>query len=242
MSESVPSSATGFANRRTRADSTASFTYFEENQDAVGWDEDGAVTDDSDDNVGVIPHADSDDDLEAGIISKNRRQSSGFSRTSAEDPLLHRHDSAKTNASGYGQIGRISQKIYIVTEDLTVVVAGFTSSYLGLVAYAVFCIVTLGLGYLLLRWLPRWRVRLVGSPKPLRECSWVVMEVRCCLVCRESHTVLMHFRINGANLLYITYQLRNMGTRSPQYSDPRRKQVFRNTMRMKIRSWSCSVS
>ncbi|KAL9123309.1 MAG: hypothetical protein Q9187_000148 [Circinaria calcarea] len=176
MSESVPSSATGFANRRIRADSTASFTYFEENQDAVGWHEDGAVTDDSDDNVEVIPHADSDDDLEAGIISKNRRKSSGFSRTSAEDPLLHRHDSVKTDTSGYGRNGRISQKIYIVTEDLTVVIAGFTSSYLGLVAYAVFCIVTLGLGYLLLRWLPRWRVRLVGSPKPLRECSWVVME------------------------------------------------------------------
>ena len=185
MSESVPSSTTGFANRRTRADSSASFTYFEERQDVVDWHEDEAITDDSDDNAEIILHASNDDDLEAGLVATKRRKSSGFSRISVEDPPLHRHGSAKTDISGYGWVGRTSQKIYIVTEDLTVVVAGFTSSYIGLVAYAVFCIVTLGLGYLLLRWLPRWKVRLIGSPKALRECSWVVVEV-CCGWCITS--------------------------------------------------------
>lgn len=179
MSESVPSSATGFATRRTRADSTASFTYFEESRDAVDWHEDEAVMEYSDDSAEIIFRTDNDDDLEAGFISTKRRKSSGFSRISAENTLLHHHDSAKSDIGSYGQSGKTSQKIYIVTEDLTVVVAGFTSSYIGLVAYAVFCIVTLGLGYLLLRWLPRWKVHLVGSPKTLQECSWVVIEVCC---------------------------------------------------------------
>jgi cation-transporting ATPase 13A2 len=32
------------------------------------------------------------------------------------------------------------------------------------------------LAYLLLRWLPRWQVKLVGKPCPLRESQWVVLE------------------------------------------------------------------
>jgi cation-transporting ATPase 13A2 len=56
------------------------------------------------------------------------------------------------------------------------VVAGFKTSYLGFATYVAICVVTLGLGYLLLRWLPRWYVKLVGSPAPLRECDWVVIE------------------------------------------------------------------
>jgi cation-transporting ATPase 13A3/4/5 len=41
----------------------------------------------------------------------------------------------------------------------------------------VICFLTLGFGYLLFRWLPRWRIRLVGSPSPLRDCTWVAIEV-----------------------------------------------------------------
>ena len=179
MSESVPSSVTGFANRRTRADSVASFTYFEEPQESTDPSGDEAITDQSDEDEyeSFSPQADDDGDLESGLASARRRKSSGFSRLSVEDSLLYRHASARTNASGYGLGGRTSQKIHIVTEDLTVVVAGFTSSYLGLALYFLICVLTLGLGYLLLRWLPRWYVRLVGSPRPLRECSWIVIEV-----------------------------------------------------------------
>lgn len=71
-----------------------------------------------------------------------------------------------------------NQKIYVETEDLTIVVAGFDTKQLGSILYVSLCFITLGLGFLLLHWLPRWRVRLIGSPKPLRDCTWVVMEVR----------------------------------------------------------------
>ncbi|MCJ1256606.1 hypothetical protein MMC24_004430 [Lignoscripta atroalba] len=132
MSESVPSSVTGFANRRSRADSTASFTYFEESQESPEWIEEEAVADEGgseeDDFLDGVDH-----DLESAPSSPRRRKSSGFSRLSVEDPLLYRNDSTKTDTSGYGRGGRTTQKIYIVTEDLTVVVAGFSTSLPGFV-------------------------------------------------------------------------------------------------------------
>lgn len=180
MSESVPSSVTGFAHRRSRADSVASFTYFQEDDESPEWSEDQAIIDGEEESTvfGKQPGEDGEYDLESGIISPQRRKSSGFSKSSAEEPLLHRHDSTKTDASGFGPVTRSSQKIYVLSEDLTIVVAGFTTKPLGLMLYLTFCTLSLGLGYLLLRWLPRWQVRLIGSPKPLRECDWVVVEVR----------------------------------------------------------------
>ena len=180
MSESVPSSVTGFAHRRSRADSAASFTYFQEDDESPEWSEDQAIVDEEEEDTvfGKQPEEDVEYDLESGTISSQRRKSSGFSKSTTEEPLLHRHDSTKTDASGFGRGARSSQKIYVVPEDLTVVVAGFTTKPLGLILYLAFCTLSLGLGYLILRWLPRWRVRLKGSPKPLRECDWVVIEVR----------------------------------------------------------------
>lgn len=178
ISESVPSSVTGFAHRRSRADSVASFTYFQEEDESPEWSEDQAMIDEEEEDVdlGKQPGEDLEYDLESGIVSSQRRKSSGFSKSTAEEPLLHRHDSTKTDASGFGRGARSNQKIYIVSEDLTVVVAGFTTKPLGLILYLTFCTLSLGLGYLILRWLPRWRVRLTGSPRPLRECDWVVIE------------------------------------------------------------------
>lgn len=179
MSESVPSSVTGFAHRRSRADSVASFTYFQEDDESPDWSEDQVVVDEEDEDPELVKQAeeDIDFDLESGSISPQRRKSSGLSRASVEHPLLDRHDSSKSGA-GLDFGARYSQKIYVVTEDLTFVVAGFTTKRLGFLLYVGICTLSLGLGFLVLRWLPRWRVRLIGSPKPLRDCDWVVIEVR----------------------------------------------------------------
>ena len=180
MSESIPSSVTGFAHRRSRADSVASFIYFQEDDESPEWSEDQAIIDEEeqDTDLGKLIGEDVEYDLESGIVPSKRRKSSAFSKRTAQEPLLHRHDSTKSDASGFGKGARSSQKIYVVSEDLTVVVAGFTTKPVGLMLYLIFCTLSLGLVYLVLRWLPRWRVRLIGSPKPLRECDWVVIEVR----------------------------------------------------------------
>ena len=170
---------TGFAHRRIRVGSVASFTYFQEENESPEWTEDQALVDEEEDTYyGRQPREEMEDDLESGTLSSRRRKSSTFSKSTAEEPLLHRDDSNKTDPSSFGCGARFSQKVYVISEDLTVVVAGFRTNSLGLMTYLTFCILSLGLGYLILRWLPRWRVRLMGSPKSLRECDWVAIEVR----------------------------------------------------------------
>ncbi|KAI4238751.1 MAG: hypothetical protein LQ349_000862 [Xanthoria aureola] len=174
-SESVPSSITGFAHRRSRADSTTSFTYMQEGEESSDWTEEEAILDHSDDEP-EEPGAIHANGSSSPSISHERRKSSGYSRRSVDDPLLRHRNSTATDVSYYGRGRRINQKIYIVTEDLTIVVSGFVTSSMGYACYIVLCCITCGIAYLLLRWLPRWRVRLIGEHKPLRECSWVVVE------------------------------------------------------------------
>ncbi len=175
MSESIPTSVTGFAHRRGRADSSASFTYLQPADDeqaaadAVQDNMDNAIEDedlDTYDRESV--------DLEPGQLSLSR-MSSTYSRSSVHDCLL-RSDSGRSESFVAGK-GKMSQKIYIINEDLTIAVAGFVTSPIGFTLYAVLCIATFGLAWLLLRWLPRWKVSLVGRQTPLRECTWVVIEV-----------------------------------------------------------------
>ena len=179
ISESVPSATTGFANRRDRTGSTASFTYYPDEDvspDELVWpDHDDAVTVTETEDLDE-PFADSvDADIETGKKSFSRRKSSGLSRISVEDPLLAR--SSSQIASGYLEGDRTTQKIYIAIEDLTVVFAGFKTSGLGYSLYLCLCLLTAGLGYLVLKWMPRWKVRLIGVPTALRACHWVVVEV-----------------------------------------------------------------
>lgn len=175
MSETIPTSITGFAHRRGRADSITSFTYFQEDGEAPEWPEEEAVADDSDEDD-MLEDVDYRD-LEAGSISSKQRKFSDRSRYSADEPLLKRSDSTKSDTRALEAGGNFSQKLYIITEDLTIVIAGFTTSMFGFAAYMAICICTLGLAYLLLRWMPRWRINLIGSPAPLKACSWVVIEV-----------------------------------------------------------------
>lgn len=190
MSESVPTSVSAFSHRRSRADSSASltsFVYYDEEQDTE--EEDG------DDEAAILEDGEYDgytveelEELDAGTSSNSispspspspsRRKSNGSSRSrkSSERPLLRRHSSAGSAGSGDWRGRRSNQKIYIITEDLTIVVAGMKTSPVGFAVYAVLCVVTLGIAWLLLRWLPRWQVALTGRSSPLKECDWVVIE------------------------------------------------------------------
>ena len=180
MSESIPSSVTGFAHLRPRSDSVASFKYFQEEDESPEWSEDQAVVDDDESVVDFVKPGESsyDNDAESGLGSPQRRKFSTYSRTQAEASLLLRRESAKSDVSGFEREFRTSQKIYVMSEDLTIVVAGFSTWNLGFAIYLAICVLTLGLGYLVFRWLPSWRVHLVGSSNPLRDCDWVVIEVR----------------------------------------------------------------
>lgn len=175
ISESIPSSIASFSHRRNRKDSTVSFTYFQDEDDFVQWPEEEALDAESDiENISV----DSIDDtnLETARSSLGSKRPS-VPRDSVEDPLLSRRVSTSSYLRDRTTDSRLNQKIYIASEDLTVVFAGFTTSLLGFTIYTSLCFLTFGFAYLLLRWLPRWRVRLMGKPTPLRKCEWVAVEV-----------------------------------------------------------------
>lgn len=173
----MPTSVTSFAYQRPRqrAGSITSFTYFQDEDETPEWSDEEAVVDLSDEEDGDA-HG-HERDLEAGDISSLRRKSSGKLRASSDQPLLQRHSSHRSDTQEHDEGGNVSQKLYIESEDLTMVAAGFSTSALGFAAYVAICCMTAGVGYLVFRWLPRWRIRLVGYPAPLKSCSWVVVEV-----------------------------------------------------------------
>lgn len=116
------------------------------------------------------------------VSIRSHRNSSTVSRTSRssrhslDTPLLRRRTSADTDRSGYELGTRVSQKLYLATEDMTIVIAGFKTSLIGNIIYLLICILTAGLGALVFRWLPTWRIKLVGRPTALSSCDWVVLE------------------------------------------------------------------
>lgn len=189
VAESLPTSVSAFSHRRARADSTASFTYYEESDFDTGAEnenEDFAELSD-----GFMRRSISDlGDLEFGMEDDEdsadreymathhdfilRRCSSTQSRDSVHARLLRR-DSTATAASARAD-GRSTQKIYMANEDITIVVAGFRTSKIGFLLYISICILTSGLAFLLLRWLPRLYVATVGRSCPLRDCEWTVVE------------------------------------------------------------------
>lgn len=197
MAESLPTSVSAFSHRRHRADSTTSFTYYDDEQEAqlnldashsfsrqsivdeytrrslsdVGDLEFGAVVDAIEDDDEYDDS--SSQDYQASQNDYVLRRSSTHSRTSVHAQLLRR-DSTTTAISSYG--GRTSQKVYMVNEDLTIAIAGFRTSKTGYLVYLALCIMTGGIAYLLFRWLPRWYVGILGQQCPLGECDWVVIE------------------------------------------------------------------
>ena len=157
---------------RQRQGSIASFTYFQDDQETPEYS-DEAVEDVSDDEDLYMGNGHAAD-LEAG--TRSPRKSSGHD-DSAEQPLLRRVDSHKSDTQEHEEGGSFSQKFYIENEDLTIVVAGFSTSSVGYLLYLAICCLTAGIGYLVFRWIPRWRINMIGSPTQLSKCTWVVVEV-----------------------------------------------------------------
>lgn len=174
VSESVPTSVASFNHRRLRADSTTGFTYFLEDDQVEGWADNDAVIDD--DGGLHFNEPETDVGIEE-LLPSGRRRSSILSRSAMHDPLLDGGHLVRSQSADSGHDGRKVQKIYIHTEDLTIVIAGFSTSLFRALLYLILCTMTLGVAYLLCRWLPRWRVALSGTPTPLRDCTWVVIEV-----------------------------------------------------------------
>lgn len=68
------------------------------------------------------------------------------------------------------------QRFYLAEEDTVIGVAGYTNSIWKKAVYYTVCLLTLGIGYLIIRWVPRYRVNLMGNECPLGKADWCVIE------------------------------------------------------------------
>ncbi|AEO56383.1 hypothetical protein MYCTH_2301237 [Thermothelomyces thermophilus ATCC 42464] len=188
VAESLPTSVSAFSHRRARADSTTSFSFYQDEGELgeLGELEQAVPLADGRLSVGDLDELPFDDEFEEQDDSTDMERSSVYDdhdflrRTSTQSrgsvySRLLRRDSGVSAGSGYGAT-RHSQKVYMVNEDLYIVIAGFRTSVAGLALYVFLCLFTCGLGWLVFRWLPRWHVKLVGKSSPLRDCDWVVVE------------------------------------------------------------------
>ena len=117
------------------------------------------------------------DDTGSTKISYRSRQSA-YRRSSIEDPLLPRRSlSFGSSNNEWKSKDRIKQEIHIASEDSTLVITGFRTATTGAVLYFFLCTVTLGFAFLIFRWLPRWRIKLLGKYSSLSQCQWAVVEV-----------------------------------------------------------------
>ncbi|KAL4883116.1 hypothetical protein BJY04DRAFT_185877 [Aspergillus karnatakaensis] len=174
VSESVPSSIASFSRRRNRRESTTSFLHYPEQEEAFDWPPGESLSPGED--IDELTSSEVDDRDESTKISYRSRQSP-HGRNSVEDPLLPRRSlSVGSTGREWNGEGRTKQKIYIASEDTTIVITGFTTTAARAVLYSLLCTFTLGFAFLVFRWLPRWRISLLGKPMPLSMCSWVVVE------------------------------------------------------------------
>ncbi|CAI2043977.1 hypothetical protein SEUBUCD646_0H03200 [Saccharomyces eubayanus] len=68
------------------------------------------------------------------------------------------------------------QRFYIAEEDLVIGIAAYETSKFRNFIYNMCCLLSFGLVYLLVRWLPHLRVRYYGVKVPLAKAEWVVIE------------------------------------------------------------------
>lgn len=111
-----------------------------------------------------------------------RRVNRRFSNDSDKSDLL----SDSHSASSYLKQGDDSsskfpstlkhQRYYLAEEDLVIGIAGYKTNYAKQIIFYLICVCTLGIGYLLFRWLPKYRVSFLGDKTPLGYADWVVIE------------------------------------------------------------------
>ena len=69
-----------------------------------------------------------------------------------------------------------SQRYYLAEEDIVVGIAGYRNCWWKRYLYYLLCVGTFGIGFLIMRWLPRYRVNFMGTKCPLGSADWCVIE------------------------------------------------------------------
>ncbi|KAI0460792.1 hypothetical protein LJB42_001592 [Komagataella kurtzmanii] len=102
---------------------------------------------------------------------------SGSLETHSANPPENKTDASKHDVyfSDFPAITSF-QRFYIAEQDLVVGIAGYRSNFYKISGCYVFYAITLGLGYLILRWFPKYQVSFSGDACPLAKSDWYVVE------------------------------------------------------------------
>ena len=165
---SLPTSITNFAHRGSRtsfADEDRPTRFFAEDFDSEAEE--------------VLTELDPEEEDRHSMGSSRISEASSVAVASTPDvefPLIRKSTDQRSDGD-YNVKGRITQKVYLADEDMIVIMSGFKIKTYALWTYRLLSVVTLGLFYLLMRWMPRWRLTLLAEPIPLSEAPYVVVEV-----------------------------------------------------------------
>lgn len=122
--------------------------------------------------------SDEDQNYNAILEDRYRRRSTASSSKAASSVDLaseHLGDDQMAFLQEFSPVLKY-QRFYLAEEDIVIGIAGYQDCWWRRIVYYVVIVCTCGLGYLILRWLPKYRINLMGTPSPLGLADWCVIE------------------------------------------------------------------
>lgn len=129
-------------------------------------------------DVALGSEDDEDADERSYYEERYRRRSSvssGKSGASSSEALQRLSANESAFRQDYSPV-TCYQRYYLAEEDIVVGIAGYADCLWKSVLYYLLCVCTFGIGYLVLRWMPRYRINLMGTPCPLGLADWCIVE------------------------------------------------------------------
>ncbi|RKP32719.1 hypothetical protein METBISCDRAFT_29334 [Metschnikowia bicuspidata] len=125
---------------------------------------------------------DEDDDRDQDYRSKledryRRRSTASFTESALSAGLASEHLGVDELAFLQEfQPRQKQQRFYLAEEDIVIGIAGYVDCWWKKLVYYVLIACTCGVIYLVLRWLPKYRINLMGTPCALGVADWCVIE------------------------------------------------------------------
>ncbi|KAI8989577.1 P5-type ATPase cation transporter-domain-containing protein [Pilobolus umbonatus] len=123
----------------------------------------------------------SESDVELNTSDENIDTESESESVHSRDISQHKMFISKndTRISGLNEIPtdtKDEQILLLEEEDVYITIAGYKHNRLNLFLYQLMCVLSLGIVWLLFRWVPTWYVSWVGIKVPLKDAEWLVFK------------------------------------------------------------------
>jgi hypothetical protein len=129
-------------------------------------DEDDEDDDDDDDD---------DDGTQDALTGINSKLLTSSSKAIPVSPHQHIRMGGSDDTEVLGD--RLEQHLLLEEEDVQVIIYGYRYHTLRYMIYRLCCISTLGIVWLIARWVPTWWIKWVGQQVPLKDAQWLVFKV-----------------------------------------------------------------